>query len=94
MQEDVVGPDGSGFSEGLGAGAGARSRMRGAISGFALWILALLAIAAWVMWIAWASHKDEPKLRAECEARGGMLIGTRTELYACVGKPPALPASR
>ena len=35
-------------------------------------------------------HKNEPQLRAECEARGGMLIGTRNELYTCVGKPPML----
>lgn len=44
--------------------------------------------------IVYAAHKDEPRLRAECEARGGMLIGTRNELYTCVGKPPELPVGK
>lgn len=47
------------------------------------------ALLAAVTWVFWAAHKDEPKLRAECEAKGGMLISTRSELYACVGKPQA-----
>ena len=44
--------------------------------------------------VVWAAHKDAPGLREECEARGGMLISTRDELYTCVGRPtkPVDPA--
>ena len=94
MRDDVAGPDGSGLSEGLGAVAEARKQQRGAIPDFVLFWVAGLAIGCGLMWIFYSAHKDAPKLRAECEARGGMLISTRGELYTCVGKPPELPASR
>lgn len=87
-------PDGSALSEWLGAGAGARRQQRGAVPDFVLFWGAGLAIGCGLLWIFYSAHKDEPKLRAECEARGGMLISTRSELYTCVGKPPELPASR
>lgn len=53
-----------------------------------------ITIVCGILWIVYSAHKDAPKLRAECEARGGMLISTRSELYTCVGKPPELPACR
>ena len=40
-----------------------------------------------LIWVVWAAHKDEPKMRADCEARGGQLIGTRAPLYTCVSVP-------
>lgn len=69
----------------------ALEQMRGAVPAFVLWWLAGITIVG-LWWIYWAAHKYEPKLRVECEARGGMLIGTRSELYTCVGKPAAAPS--
>ena len=78
----------------LGAAAGARRLQRGAVPDFVIFWGVGIAIVCGVLWIVYSAHKDAPKLRAECEARGGMLISTRSELYTCVGKPPELPASR
>ena len=49
---------------------------------------------AFLAWVVWVAHKDTPRLRQECEERGGMLISTRGDLHTCVGKPtkPADPA--
>ena len=77
-----------------GAAAGARRRQRGAVPDFVIFCGFAITIVCGVLWIVYSAHKDAPKLRAECEARGGMLISTRSELYTCVGKPPELPASR
>ena len=46
------------------------------------------AVLAGLAWIFWAAHSDAPLLRADCEARGGMLIRTPSPLYACVATPP------
>jgi hypothetical protein len=59
------------------------------------WLLTAFAVVVVLLggFVLWLAHKDEPKLRAECEARGGMLISTRDKLYTCVGRPPAAPAA-
>ena len=51
-----------------------------------LWLLAalLIALLGGTAYIFWAAHKDAPRLRAECESHGGVLIQARAPLYTCV----------
>ena len=50
-----------------------------------LWAYAfILEIIATITAIFYLAHSDEPKLRAECEARGGVLISAGAPLYVCV----------
>jgi hypothetical protein len=50
---------------------------------------AFCVFMALLSWVVWFAHKDATTLRAECEARDGILISSRNELYTCVGKPPS-----
>jgi len=47
-------------------------------------------VIAFILFIGHYPSKNEPKLRADCEARGGLLIvarGTKTH-FTCVAIPP------
>ena len=62
-------------------------RMAGLSTDGMIEMLFLAAVIAAITYLFWTTHKDEPKARAACEARGGMLISTRSDFYSCVGKP-------
>ena len=81
MRNDVAGPEAS-------------KRHAGAVPDFVYFFIAGIVIIFGLLWLEHRAHGHAPKLRAECEARGGMLLSTRDTLYACVGKPPEPAASR
>lgn len=85
---------GSGSNDQLGAGFNARKQERGAAHELLLLASVLIAAVSALIWIFRTAHADEPMLRSECEARGGMLIRTQSPLYTCAGKPASAPANR
>jgi hypothetical protein len=44
----------------------------------------IAVVVALLVLLVWFVYRDEPELRAECEARGGVLISARSPLYVCV----------
>ena len=62
-------------------------RMAGLSTDGMIEILLFAAVIAAITYLFWTTHKDEPQVRAACEARGGMLISTRGAFYSCVGRP-------
>lgn len=53
---------------------------------FTALVIVIFSLVAFILYITWEYREETPRLSAECEARGGMLIETR-DGHACVGRP-------
>jgi hypothetical protein len=52
------------------------------------WIIVMIALSAiaFSTFVMWHAHKDDARLRAECEARGGTFVEARSPMHTCVAE--------
>lgn len=52
-------------------------------------ILFVIVLMIFLLWIPYQVHKDDAKLRAACEAAGGVFVEAREPIHICVKRQPS-----